>query len=163
MGWYNSMNNIKKIMEMINWNNDTETQNKGVKWASQIKNLTIFIQPMEYGSKAVWENCAKILSERSDEELVPYLNDILEWLQDMNWPGALTITERLKHFSGEKLVQPFLYAFNKAKDLNNEDGLMWIDYLSELIDNKGLEEILPDEVLSVLRQHYHNWGGWYIE
>ena len=157
------MNNIEKIMKMINWNSDIETQNKGVKLASHIKDLSIFIQPMEFGSKAVWENCAKILSEKSDDELVPYLNDILEWLQDINWPGAFKIIERLKCFSGEKLLQSFIYTFKKAKELNNEEGLMWLDYLSELLDNKEVEQMLPEEVLNILRQHYHNWGGWYKE
>lgn len=157
------MDNIEKIMKMINWNSDIETQNKGVKLASHINDLSIFIQPMEFGSKAVWENCAKILSEKSDDELVPYLNDILEWLQDINWPGAFKIIERLKCFSGEKLLQSFIYTFKKAKELNNEEGLMWLDYLSELLDNKEVEQMLPEEVLNILRQHYHNWGGWYKE
>ena len=38
-----------------------------------------------------------ILSERSDKELHPYLYQLLDWILDMNWPGAFCIWERLKN------------------------------------------------------------------
>ena len=71
------MNNIKKIMKMINWKNDLITQIKGVCLAERIKNLKIFMQPMGYGSKAVWENCALIICKRSDKELQLTKNKII--------------------------------------------------------------------------------------
>ena len=38
-----------------------------------------------------WKNCAIVLSEKSDEELAPYLDDLLRWLQDINWEGGTVI------------------------------------------------------------------------
>lgn len=57
-----------------------------------------------YG-KNVWDNCAKILSEKTNEELAPYLIELMEWLRDMNWPGALCIFDRLKKMEGELLFE----------------------------------------------------------
>lgn len=79
----------------------------------------------------------------------------------MNWPGALVILDRLKVFSGEKLKKPFIDLFNYAVDLNNEEGLMWLDYLSELLDNEQLKSELPKEIIEKLQEHYQNWGFWY--
>ena len=76
------------------------------------------------------------MCSKSDSVLEPYLDEILKWLQDLNWPGASIILNRLKNYSGEKLKKPFLKCFTKAINLNNEHGLMWLDYLSELLDNK---------------------------
>lgn len=157
------MNSLNKIMNMLNWNNNPQTQKKGIALANQIKDLNVFLQPMDFGSKAVWDNCAKILVGKTDNDLAPYLDKLLEWLQDLNWPGALLILERLKNFSGEKLKKPFLELVNNAIKMNNEEGLMWLDYLSELLDNKELRAILPEETLQVLEKHYHNWAWWYKE
>ncbi len=147
-------------MYMLNYNNDIQIQEQGMILAKQIKDLNVFLQPMGFGSKAVWNNCAKILSEKTDHELEPYLINLLEWLQDINWPGALVIMDRLKVFSGEKLKYPFLHLVNNAIKLNGEEGLMWLDYLSELLDNENLKKGLPVDVLNTLQKHYHNWTWW---
>ncbi|MBQ9119946.1 MAG: DivIVA domain-containing protein, partial [Lachnospiraceae bacterium] len=46
---------------------------------------------------------ALILAEKSDEELSPHLIQLMEWLQDLNWPGAVCIQDRLKAFSKNRL------------------------------------------------------------
>ena len=50
------------------------------------------------GSSSVLEHCSKILSEKTDVESEPYLDGLSEWMQDLNWPGTLTIVYRLKAF-----------------------------------------------------------------
>lgn len=78
---------------MLSWHNDERIQAQGIAEAKKIKNLSVLIQPIE--SKSVWENCAKVLASKDDEELQIYLIDLFEWLQDMNWPGADIVYERL--------------------------------------------------------------------
>ena len=55
------MMQISYIMNMLNWNNDKATQERGILLAKKIKNISIFIQPEKYGNKAIWNNCAVIL------------------------------------------------------------------------------------------------------
>ena len=100
------MVNIDYIMDLLDWNNSTEKQEQGVKLAKDVKCINVFLQPCSchYG-KNVWDNCAKILSARSNEELSPYLIELMEWLQDMNWPGAWCILERLKKMVNEPFFQ----------------------------------------------------------
>ena len=123
--------------------------------------MSLLIQPP--APPSVWEYCAEILSEKSDVELEPYLDKLLEWLQDINWPGAFTIANRLKIFSGEKLKQSLENAIAESNKMPNEERLRWIDYLSELLDNKELICNLSEEVLILLKKHYRNWGYWYSE
>lgn len=149
---------MNKIYKMLSWKNSFEVQSEGIKLAREINDLSLLVQPP--ADPSVWEHCAKILCEKTDAELEPYLDGLLEWLQDLNWPGALTIVERLKTFSGKKLKKPLEKAIIKSNKMYNNEGLMWRDYLSELLDNSELVSILPEEILILLKKHYHNWGNW---
>lgn len=157
------MNSITSIMKLIHWDNDKHVQEKGRNLAREVGDLSVFLQDNAYGGKAVWGNCALILAENSDNRLEPYLPSLLEWIQDLNWPGALIILDRLKVFSGRKLEKPFLDLYIYAVKLNNEEGLMWLDNLSELLDNEELKALLSQDILKTLEKHYHNCAWWYEE
>jgi len=155
------MNNMQNIYEMLDWKNPSEIQVEGMRLAKEISDLSLLILPP--AAPSVWECCAQILCEKTDLVLEPYLDRLLEWLQDLNWPGALLILDRLKIFSGKKLKTPFINCFTYASNLNNEEGLMWLDYLSELLDNEQLKAELSREIIEKLQDHYKNWGFWYDE
>mgnify|MGYP005796348117 FL=1 len=104
------MVNIDYIMGLLDWNNSNEEQTEGIKLAQEIKCINVFLQPCNKSyNKNVWDNCAKILAARTDEELDPYLVELLEWLQDMNWPGAFCILDRLQQYAD---TAHFNHAFN---------------------------------------------------
>ena len=73
---------IDEIFAMLSWDSSEELQKIGLDEARKVKHLSVFLQPLE--SKSVWENCAKVLIEKSDFELERYLVDMFKWLQDMN-------------------------------------------------------------------------------
>lgn len=115
------MVNIDYIMELLDWNNDAEQQQEGIRLAREVKCLNAFLQPGAPYSKRVWGNCAKILAERTDEELSWHLLSLLEWLQDMNWPGAFCILDRLKEFEKDKRFDCMLkISRKKARLLQDE-------------------------------------------
>lgn len=151
------MFDIDEIMDMIDWNKDIETQKKGIELAKNIKTINAFILPLHPGcNKNVWENCAKILANRTDKELVPYLTDILLWIEDMNWPGAMIILERMKKFSD---VQNLSLAIQETISIldasNRENRECWLMYLSELLDNKKLKKEIPINTLIELKKYYY--------
>lgn len=151
------MNNINNVYKMLNWKSSPEIRLEGIRLAKEISDLSLLITPP--ADSSVWECCAQILNEKSDLILEPYLNKLLEWLQDLNWPGALVILERLKSFSGEKLMNPFIDCCNRAINSDNEEGLMWLRYLSELLDNEYLKAKLPKEIIDKLQKHYQNFSS----
>lgn len=150
--------NLVDILKMLNCNNAIDIQNKGIKLVEEFDNISLFIQPIfpEY-NKNVWDNCARILSQKSDEELSPYLIELLEWLQDLNWPGTFIIIERLKRMNGKILLNSFLLAINKALNMP-PDEQEWIDNLSILLENKELKKELNEDVYYILRKRYD--GFW---
>lgn len=94
------MADITEIMDMIDWHMPSEIQSKGISLARNTETIIPFIQPLTpKHNKNVWENCAVIIAEKSDEDLKPYLVELLGWLQDMNWPGAFCILNRLQRYA----------------------------------------------------------------
>ncbi len=128
------MYNIDEIMDMLDCNNSVETQEKGIELAKNVKCINVFILPEHLEcSKNVWENCAKILANRTDKELQPYLIDILLWIEDMNWPGAIIIDDRLKKFHDMKMLS---FAIKECvKRASATDNHIWLENLSELMDD----------------------------
>ncbi len=139
-----------KLFFMLDWNNSQELQKKGIELGLKIEDLQVFMQ--DGNGKNVWGNCAKILSQKSDEELKPYLPEILEWLQDLTWPGALTILERLKQFDYKILKIPFEQAIQKA---NEENDITWIGFLSYIFENdkkENLKNVIDYSYLKIIEE-----------
>lgn len=140
------MTNIDEIYDLFIWDSSyspeefTARENRGIAEASEIKNLFPFIQPIiipPQKSKSVWDSCAKVIAMRSDEELEPYLYLLFEWLQDMNWPGAVKIYNRLSQIPFEKLEPVLRYCKQRAQESNDT---LWMTALEDL--RKG--EQYPD-------------------
>lgn len=129
------MRSIEYVYKMLDWNNSEEIQLQGRSLARKYTDLKVFCQPLtdEY-NKNVWENCAIILSEKSNEELKPYLTDLLCWLQDMNWPGAVCILNRLQAYCEiDSLDEILEVCFKRAEDDNDEN---WINNLGLIKEQK---------------------------
>ena len=129
------MVNIDYIMDLLDWNNSIEKQEQGINLAKEVKCINVFLQPGSYHyGKNVWDNCAKILAARSNEELSPYLIELMAWLQDMNWPGAFCILDRLQKYEDiDSLNKGLMICLRKAKMLNDET---WECNLNMLLQNR---------------------------
>lgn len=135
-----NMISIDKIMEMLDWNNDEEIQKKGIEESKKVKCLRAFVQPDDrLYNKNVWENCAKVIYNRSDEEIEPYLEDLFRWIQDMNWPGAQIVAKRLYEFDDKiELEKVKRNVLKVAKALNDKT---WEEYLNNYEDWMTKENI----------------------
>lgn len=61
-------------------------------------------------TKTDFEACAN-LRKAADTEVTPFVNDLLEWLKDLNWPVAPLVQERLAKL-GAELVEPVRTVLN---------------------------------------------------
>lgn len=106
---------------------------KGIAEARKLRNLYPFIQPIIAGrnSKSAWEPCAVVVALKSDEELEPYINRLLEWLKDMNWPGAEIIFDRLSKVPIEKMKESLAFSILCAKRENDRSWLNTLEALQE--------------------------------
>lgn len=122
-------------MEKLDWNLSDEIQKEGIEQAKKVKNFSVFLQPnnKKY-NKNVWENCSTILSEKTNEELLPFLVPLFEWLKDINWPGALNIWMRLKSFDKNCLTLVISYCLMRAKEENDNEWYNNLILFSKEID-----------------------------
>lgn len=147
------MHSIDEIMDMLDWHQSEETQQRGRELASSVRSFNVFLQPINEGQgKNLWDNCAIILSEKTDEELAPYFGQLLYWLQDLNWPGAMLIQNRLKSCKGSDSFCSYLDECVKTALVT--DCQKWLTNMSELLENETLARSLPDETLRILRPRY---------
>lgn len=144
--------NIDRIMELISWDRTESEQQRGIAMARNVSCLKAFCQPIgpDYG-KNVWDNCAVILCERSDEELNPYISDMLLWLEDLNWPGAELIQKRLMEFQNiDSLVR---YLDHWVPALKKLEKRAWLSFISELLDNSQLRASLNHDTVEILERY----------
>ncbi len=129
---------IDELYNLFMWDNqlsDEENEakaQKGIDAAKQIKNLFPFIQPIivpPEKSKSVWEPCAKVVSMRSDEELQPFMFQLLEWIADPNWPGALIIYERLTQMPYASIESALRFSRIRAEQAHDSS---WLSMLNDL-------------------------------
>ena len=103
---------IDTLFVMLDEEQPTEVQEAALREARKIKSLSVFMQPIEY--KWSWENCAKVICEKTDKELDTYICEMLKWLRDLNWPGAFLIMERLEKMDSQLLVYAVGYQVKQA-------------------------------------------------
>lgn len=72
------------------------------------------------------------LNSVSNADLKPYLIELLEWVQDINWPVALPIAERLAD-CGTEIVDPL------EQILQSDDATWKYWVLSEIVHNASRE------------------------
>lgn len=116
------MLDIDYIMSLLDWNKSQSEQAMGIEMAKNVECINVFIQPCgKRFNKNVWDNCAKILSQRSDAELYPYLLELFLWVRDLNWPGALCILDRLQKYEKNILFNRMLNSCLKCSYAISDD------------------------------------------
>ena len=143
------MTTIQRIYAMLDWRQPEEVQKEGQRLAHEIKDLSLLYDP-EGATPSAWIECWKILLENSDDDLLPYVADFLVYIGDMNRMGAEIVYKRLRRFSGKKLKPLFMKAVNASIDRKDVNGIIWLGWLSDLLDNKELKAELPEDVINLL-------------
>ena len=126
---------IDKIFEMLSVENNEKVQLQGIEKAKKIQHLSVLIMPIE--SKAIWENCAKVLISKNDEDLKLYLFELFKWFQDINWPGAFLIYDRLKCIPFHDLELAYSSSLEQAEKTNDYP---WILALNDFKNEQLIEE-----------------------
>ena len=126
--------NIDEIYDLFIWDSTytpeeySQREQQGLALARGVKYLFPFLQPFlpNRKSKSVWEPCAKVIADRSDEELTPYLTFLFAWLRDMNWPGSEIILNRLAKMPEALTGEALKYSKSRAEKEQDEMWLVWL-------------------------------------
>ncbi|MFS0873908.1 DUF5071 domain-containing protein [Paenibacillus xylanilyticus] len=82
----------------------------------------------------------ELLKSAPKEKVVPILPELLEWLQDMNWPIAKDIEDVVAKY--EEYLLPHLLAVSKTTDGSWKYFLL--HGLINRLSNKNLSELKPE-------------------
>lgn len=109
------MIDIDYIMALLDDRKSTEEQSKGLEMAKSIKCIRGFVMPKSIRDhQYYWENCARVLAGKTDDELKPFLLELFNWIRNMDNPGANIILQRLKEFKNDQF---FLFTVNEYKKI----------------------------------------------
>ena len=128
------MSDIDEIYDLFTWDDRYTPEEykrrveRGLELSKNAEYLFPFLQPFlpDQKSKSIWEPCAKVLAERRDEELAPYLPFLFEWLQDLNWPGSEIILNRLAEMPASLTAEELKLCRSKAEKDHDEMWLLWM-------------------------------------
>lgn len=126
---------LDEIYESFIWDQsytDEEYEAKitvGINEGKKHKYIYPFIQPIvpEIGAGSLWEPCARIVASKTNAELKPYLSLLFEWLQDLNWPGAYLIFNRLLEMPFFMLEEDYNFCRSRAEKEHDALWLMALD------------------------------------
>lgn len=99
--------------------------------------LHLLLQPM---SKSYWKNAAIVLKKIGYPRVKAIIPELLEWIQDMNWPGAQEIVDLLITIDDE--IVPYV-----KKVLRSGEGIWIVWLLSEVVstwDKNLMKQIKND-------------------
>ncbi len=138
--------NEKDILKQISDNFVELSEQDIIRINETYDDLTLFFLN---GGKGVWDNCAKIICYNSNERLEKYLPNMLEWLKDINWPGAELIFDKLKTFD-YCVIKPYLE--QAIFEASNTQDIRWLDelkYLSESLNHFELSKIIDERIIKI--------------
>jgi len=121
-------NEIQKLISDLDSNAEALVQQAAIQRLCQLQgaDLNSLIMP---GSKRNWENAAKALSRIGYPGISPVISNLLEWLQDPNWPGADTVESLLCSVPKAELVSRLSISIAHAVA---EADYMWLGSLKRL-------------------------------
>jgi HEAT repeat protein len=121
---------INQLLKNLSWNMPEKIQQEAMEELINIldDNIEILIQPLI--DKSCWENAAKVIKEIGYPGNKNAIKGLIEWLQDMNWPGAVIASETL-YSIGFHIIYPSIQ--NAVNYAISEYDIMWLENIRHLI------------------------------
>ncbi len=123
------------LITKLDWNDETtssEITNEIINLG--ISDLSFLLQPI---NKSYWDKAANVICELGVERYIDVLPSMMEWIQDLNWPGALRIFTELKSVDDIRVIRCIEDTVAKVILL---DDMEWLYFIKLLIDEIGIEK-----------------------
>ena len=123
-----------KIIDRLNWNNQKEDIMDAKDELSKIpdESIHLLIQPL---SRFHWENSADVIVDIGVDRCITVMGDLLMWLKDMNWPGAIKIYHMLKESENTIIDE---YILKSAEIAKMEEDDEWLENINMLIEGRNI-------------------------
>ena len=91
-------------------------------------NLKRLILPI---NSLCFQNASDILLKMPMQRLIPIAADLLEWAQDLNWPGTKTVISIISKMPTNVVLDAFAKAKERAVNENDEEWIFNLNLLEE--------------------------------
>ncbi|MFC9708124.1 DUF5071 domain-containing protein [Paenibacillus sp. NPDC056933] len=115
------MEDVEQLLRQLHWQKTNEELQLAKEKLKELPEHQMSLLVLPLLDKALWDNAAELLIEMGYPRIKPILYEVLTWLQDINWPGSIRISEFLVAV-GEPLVPYIKRAFTKSES----DWNYWI-------------------------------------
>ena len=123
-------NEFNELIDRLSWNEDPVGQNEAIALlvaAGDRLDLSLVLQK---GDKSCWQNEARVIQVLGYPRFREVIPAMLEWLQDLNWPGANEIVEALARMPKDALAG---YISQAAERAMAEEDAEWLVGLQHLV------------------------------
>lgn len=137
------MEDVSSLIEKLSWDTPVEEKEDAIQKLYYIKeeDLHLLLQPI---SKSYWDEAAELVISLGYPRVNSILPGLLEWIQDINWPGASRIADFLREI-GDPLIPYIKNVIN-----HHRQDTEWIEWIFEkIIDHWNTEQVLQirDELI----------------
>ncbi|NEW06864.1 DUF5071 domain-containing protein [Paenibacillus sp. SYP-B3998] len=114
------MDDLNQLLSYLRWDTSPDQLQFAKEQLKQLqdKELKLLVQPID---KMHWDNAAELLIEIGYPRVKYILSGLLEWIMDMNWPGASKISELLI-----SIKEPLIPLVKEAFKTNDTIWQYWI-------------------------------------
>ncbi|MGX4599034.1 hypothetical protein [Faecalimicrobium sp. JNUCC 81] len=127
---------IKKINKILNEREKCLTEKNYIMTNKYIISNFLLINEPNYFEKNILDNLINILIKLPNPQLMYAIPQLVEVLQDLNWPGSMDSVEFLSSLPIEKYIKSLEYSLEKAIKEKDEDWLFGIFYLIDKVPIK---------------------------
>ena len=100
--------------------------------------------------KGLFQRCAFIISKMPIDFIAKHAVELMEWFQDLNWPGAALIQQRLILFSKTEMLAAIVNRMVRSLSILADD--VWLNSIKGLEQNANLKTLLCKDVVDILEK-----------
>jgi hypothetical protein len=142
-------NELEMLLDCLSWSENPARQNEAVTLlaaAGDGLDLSLFLQK---GDKSRWQNEARVIQALGYPRFREIIPAMLEWLQDLNWPGSNEIVEALAGVPKDELASYISKAAERAMEEGDAEWLVGLQHLAREA-SLAAELIVGDRIRAAL-------------
>lgn len=147
-------NRLETLIACLSWNENPARQNEAVAVlvaAGDRLDLSLILQT---GDKSRWQNEARILLMLGYPRFIEVIPSMLEWLQDLSWPGSEEIVEALAGMPKDELAGHIAKAVEHALVKKDTEWLVGLRHLAreaslapeDVVDSRTRAALLDEQI-----------------
>lgn len=137
----------REILKLLDYDTSQADKIKAFNMAMEEKDFSFLIMPLEFYKS--WDFCANILFFLTDEQILPLIPKMFDWIEDLNNIGAEKIELRLLETNPKCLLEPIEKVILKNYISKNYGA---IKQLYRFIGISALANKFGDETLKIISE-----------